>query len=280
MREFELLAKVFAHNPELPASVVIPPGDDMGAITFGEKTLLIAVDQVIDGVHFTLEQTPIEKVGRKAITRNLSDVAAMASLPVAAVAAVSLPRGFDGAEALADALRRTGAAYGCPVVGGDVAAGEGPLTISVTVLADPAGIEPVLRRGANVGDGVYVTGVLGGSLASGHHLDFEPRIALARKLPRPTAMIDLSDGLARDLPHLVAGARLDRLPVRPGCTWRQAVGDGEDYELLFTHPGPVPDTIDGVTITRIGVVTGDDRLVLTLDGRDHDLTGQGWEHVT
>ena len=280
MREFDLLAKVYDRNAQLPASVVIPPGDDMGAIVLGGQTLLLAVDQIIDGVHFSLADTPIQKIGRKAITRNLSDVAAMAALPVAAVASVALPRGFEQADALAQALAQTGLDYGCPVIGGDVAAVDGPLSISVTVLADPAGIEPVLRRGSQVGDYIYVTGVLGGSLASGHHLDFEPRIALARQLPRPHAMIDLSDGLARDLKHLVSGARLDHLPIREGCTWQQAVGDGEDYELLFTHPDKLPCERQAIPVTCIGQVTDGDDIVLMWGGHAYNLAGQGWEHVS
>ena len=163
------------------------------------------------------------------------------------------------------------------------------------------GIDPVRRNGANIGDAIYVTGQLGGSNhdydGKTHHLDFEPRITLARTLAsdpntRPTAMIDLSDGLARDLPHLGLGAEIKAhlLPVtpvarqfaardgRPG--WLHAVADGEDYELLFTAKpdAVIPKQIDGVPITRIGTVTDNNSIVL-IDGNERiSIEGLGWEH--
>src|SRR5690606_5727421 len=114
--------------------VVIPPGDDMGGVTIGGQRVLVAVDQVADRVQVDLATTPIEKVGRKAITRNLSDVAAMAAKPVGCVVAASLPRslGEAKANALSDAMRTTAAAYDCPLFGGDVSIWEGPLLLTVT----------------------------------------------------------------------------------------------------------------------------------------------------
>lgn len=311
VRENDLLQHVYAANAGLSASfpgVTIPPGDDMGAIDFGGRTLLVAVDQVIDRVHFDLTTMPIDKIGRKAITRNLSDVAAMAAKPVGAVVAVALPHDFghDRATALFDALRQTGEAFACPLIGGDTAIHDGPLTISVTVLAEPwDGVEPVRRRGEDqrqlpgVGDAIYVTGELGNSFTNGHHLDFTPRIELAKFLAanertRPTAMMDLSDGLGQDLPRLVEHAELHGriFPVRPGTpepTWQHAVGDGEDYELLFTAPesAPIPDAFgedgDAVLITRIGTVTDAGGIVvITPEGDKGALNsgGGGWEHTS
>lgn len=309
MRENQLLQHVYAANAGLPTNVSIPPGDDMGAIDFGGRTLLIAVDQVVDQVHFDLVSTPLDKIGRKAITRNLSDVAAMAAKPVGAVAAVCLPRDFgqQNATALFDAMRTTAAAFACPLIGGDIAMHDGPLTIGVTVFAEPwEGVEPVRRTGSKLGDAIYVTGELGNSLASGHHLDFTPRLDLARWLAsdpktRPTAMIDLSDGIAQDLPRLVDHAELHAriLPVREGTApgspkpaWQHALGDGEDYELLFTAPpeAVIPDAYeDEVLITRIGTVTDAGGIVM-ITPADQRLTlaecfpsggggGGGWEHA-
>jgi len=187
------------------------------------------------------------------------------------------------------------------LIGGDTATHDGLLTLSVTVLAIPDGIEPVLRSGAQPGDAIYVTGQLGGAHhayeGKTHHLGFEPRIQLARTLAgdqatRPSAMIDLSDGLARDLPHLTRSAEINAraLPVspvarqyalrdnRPG--WLNAVADGEDYELLFTakRDAPIPKQIDGVPLTRIGRVTDGDHITL-IDGHEQiNLEGLGWEH--
>ncbi len=276
--------------------VSIPPGDDMGAVRIGDQVVLVTVDQVVDGVHVDLQRDALAKVGRKCITRNLSDVAAMAAKPVGAVAAACLPRDFGEADATAlfDALRATAEQYACPLIGGDISMWDGKLIVTVTIFAEPAGIEPVRRGTARPGDGLYVTGQLGHSFASGHHLSFEPRVALARLLAgdpqtRPTAMIDLSDGLAQDLPRLTGHALIEAalLPIRertPEPRWRHAIGDGEDYELLFALPpgseAHLPREIDGVPITRIGRVAGDGGVRLTLpDGETPELSGLGWEHV-
>jgi len=298
MNENDLLQHVYAANGGLPAGVLIPPGDDLGAVRFGNDILLVGVDQLIGGVHVDPTTATPEQIGRKAVTRNLSDVAAMAAVPVAAVAAVTLPRGSDDGwtKRLFDATRQTAAAYGCPLIGGDIATSDGPLVVTVTVWARPDGIDPVTRRGGRPGDVVWVSGALGHSLPTGHHLDFEPRLELARELAghpalRPRAMLDLSDGIAQDLPRLVPHAELDAraLPVRatdaaPGdatADWPHAVGDGEDYELLIlADPGvDYPAEVAGVRLTRIGRVTETAGVVVrTPDGRRHPVAGRGWEH--
>ncbi len=295
MRESELLQHIYDANGELCADVVIPPGDDMGAVRLGGAMLLVTVDQVADGVHFDLARHSLTGIGRKAITRNLSDVAAMAAKPLAAVAAASLPRDFgqDRAEQLFDIMRQTAAAYGCPLIGGDISIWSGKLLLSVTVFAEPAGERPVLRSGAKVGDGIYVSGQLGGSLPSGHHISFEPRLDIARTLGatpalRPNCMIDLSDGLGCDLPRICQASKVaaiieaEKLPIRTNCDWKNAVGDGEDYELLFTSDKLTPGSIDGITITRIGQIVQHDQGPLATirfeDGRVLDLSEHGWEH--
>ena len=316
MKEFDLLQHVYRGNAALPGAVVIGPGDDMGAITVGQVTLLVTVDQVADGVHVDVAATAIERVGRKAIVRSLSDVAAMAARPVGAVAAASLPSDFgtDRAEALCDALRQTAAAYDCPLIGGDISIWPGGLLVTVTVFAEPAGIEPVTRGGAQVGDVICVTGQLGGSLETvdgrTHHLDFEPRIDLARKLAgnaatRPHCLIDLSDGLGRDLGHLCTAAGVhaevdaEALPISPGATaaaqrdglpaWQHALADGEDYELCFSldperAKAALPEEIDGVPITRVGRIVAPAAgraipvAVRLADGTVHAAADLGWEH--
>lgn len=320
MRESALLKHIYGFNHELPGGVIIPPGDDAGMVRLGGRDVLVAVDQVADGVHVDLDTTPLEKVARKAITRNLSDLAAMAARPVAAVAAVALPRGFGSqrAEQLVDAMREVAAGYGCPLVGGDVSIWDHPLLISVTVLAEPYGVAPVTRRGAQVGDVICVTGHLGGSLVTHegytHHLDFEPRLEVARQLAADAdlslhCMIDLSDGLATDVAHLcraadgAVGAQLwaDRLPISPAAhavshqdhvsPWRHALGDGEDYELCFTLPPAeaervLPAQIDGVLVTRVGIITpvepgvsGAGVVTLVMpDGSVESVGPLGWEH--
>ena len=298
MNENDLLQHVYAANGGLPADVLIPPGDDLGAIRFGADTLLVGVDQLIGGVHVDLATASPEQIGRKAVTRNLSDVAAMAAVPVAAVAAVTLPRGCDDVwtTRLFDAVRMTAADHGCPLVGGDIAVSAGPLVITVTVWARPDGIEPVTRTGGRPGDSVWVSGAVGYSLPTGHHLDFEPRLELARALAgdvklRPRAMMDLSDGIAQDLPRMVGHAEIDAsaLPIRPEgsdsggsvAPWVHAVGDGEDYELLLLAAPDIvyPAEIAGVPLTRIGQVTDRGGVVVrTRDGVARPVGGLGWEH--
>ena len=313
VRESTLLNYVYTGNTALPASVTIPPGDDMGAVRLGEQTLLVTTDQLAAAVHVDIAATPIEKVGRKAMTRSLSDVAAMAAIPTGAVVAVALPDDFGQARAqqLFDAIRQAGNQYNCPVIGGDIAIWPNPLLITVTIFAEAAGIDPVLRRGAKPGHDIYVTGQLGGSLHTvghyTHHLDFQPRINLARTLAgnpgtRPHAMMDLSDGLAMDLPRLCHAADnpitaeidLPSLPLSPAAMhaarksgkppWQHAVGDGEDYELLFTAPpDAIPATVQNIPITRIGTITARQPQTPPVrwrleDGRLADTSNLGWEH--
>ena len=323
MKEFDLLHHIYGANAVLPARITIPPGDDMGAVaTDGESQILVTVDQLIDGVHFNLASTPIEKIARKAITRNLSDVAAMAARPLGAVAAACFPPGFSQALAqqLSDAMRDIARGYDCPLFGGDVSTANAPLSITVTVLARADSIAPVLRSGAKIGDIIFVTGALGGSLENvngyTHHLDFEPRISLARILAgnpktRPTAMIDLSDGLGRDLGHICransVSALLDAtsLPISDGArqaaardgkpTWRHALGDGEDYELCFTispdRADALPKEVAGVRLTRVGTIDAASNWPTlpfvrirtpgspgSPDGQHLDADDLGWEH--
>ena len=317
MRELELLEQIYGANPSLPESVTIPPGDDMGAVRFCRMSALLSVDQLVDGVHFDLETTAIERIGRKAITRNLSDVAAMAAMPVGAVVAGCLPNGLgrDRTEVLFETMRQAGQTYRCPLIGGDLTIWDHPLVLSVTIIATPEGIRPLLRSSAQVGDMICVTGQLGGSLENidgyTHHLDFEPRLSLARALGADPdldlhAMIDVSDGLAKDLSHICrasgvgAEVQAELLPVSPAAlvaerrdgrpAWQHALGDGEDYELCFTLPASKvqfgqPIQVGGVAITPIGRITepGPDneaRVELKLpDGSVQPLdAGLGWEH--
>lgn len=274
--------------------VLVPPGDDLAVLRVeNEPLLLVGADQVLDGVHFDAKIHSPRLIGRKAMNRNLSDCAAMACLPAAAVSTVALPRGvgIDYARELYLGLRDAAEPFDCPIVGGDTGSWEGKLVLTVTILGRGAGIQPVTRSGAKSGDDIYVTGPLGGSL-QGRHMTFEPRIALARQLAatgRITAMIDLSDGLSRDLGHICrqsgVGAVIDAaaVPIHPDARaasrdgrapLEHALHDGEDYELLLT--GRL-DHVDLPT-TRIGQITTGDRILLLRDGQYQPLVARGWEH--
>jgi len=291
-----------------PAAVPVGPGDDMAVVTCGGERLLLTTDQVLDGVHFVLAEHGPRAAGRKAMARNLSDVAAMAAVPVAAVGTVALPRGFGraDAEAIYLGLREVGDEFACPLVGGDVGSWDGKLAISVTILARPGETEPVLRSGAQAGDALCVTGSLGAAWRAtetgrpGRHLSFRPRIAEAQILARDYgvhAMIDLSDGLSVDLGHicdeshvgadvLAAAVPIHEDARRLNDPLAAALGDGEDYELLFALPAAqaeklLRDQPLGVPVSRIGaVVAGAERTLVRPDGRREQLKATGWEHRT
>jgi thiamine-monophosphate kinase len=252
--------------------VLIGPGDDCAALSPGRSPLLVTTDMLMDGTDFILAEVGPRRVGRKAMAVNLSDLAAMAARPLAAVVSVALPTIVVGtlrvpspsrlqppsriledsnppdgtrsvpttmAEELYLGLREMADAFGVPIVGGDTNSWAGPLVISVTAFGEAD--RPVRRNGARPGDWLFVTGPLGDSIA-GHHLDFTPRVREALLLNDAVelhAMIDISDGLSADLHHVLeeshCGAVLvaEAIPRRDGASLANALGDGEDFELAF-----------------------------------------------
>ena len=227
-----------AASPRAPFGI----GDDCAVLPAARGPQLITVDPVIFGRHFDAAVPP-RAVGAKLLKRNLSDLAAMGGCPSAAVLALTLDPHTSLAwleqfyRGLAACARR----YRVPIVGGDIAQADGVLAASLTLLGAAAGPRIVTRTGARIGDSIYVTGVLGRSLASGHHFAFHPRLAEGAWLagrPEVRAMMDVSDGLAKDLgaltpPHTKPALEPDALPLRRGADLRAALTDGEDYELVF-----------------------------------------------
>ena len=301
MRESDFIDWVRSQSRFDPAVVPIGPGDDMAAVEPADEQVLVATDQVLDGVHFILAEHGARAAGRKAMARNLSDVAAMAAVPVGAVAAVAFPRGSsrEAAEEIYRGLREPGDAFGCPLVGGDVGTWDGPLAITVTVLARPGAGGAICRNGAKPGDAICVTGSFGGAWRGGRHLSFVPRIREALVLAAGWelhAMIDVSDGLARDLGHLCeeSGCGADVIaadvPIHPDDRAADeplaaALNDGEDYELLFTLPwdGRMEKLIAcppfETPVTCIGRIIQPAGLWLTgRDGRGRRIEPGGWEH--
>jgi len=242
-------------------------------------TLLVTTDSVIDGVHAHWHADGPASFGYKAIARGLSDIAAMAGEPKWAVLAVCLPH--DATEEEAHALYEGAERAGCKLVGGDTAFGPTAYAVG-TVMGMAHRKGPVLRSGARVGDWIVVTGPLGGSLASGHHKTFVPRVREARELHETCdlgAMIDISDGLSTDLHHILrasdVGCRIDAASVpRNNVPLENALNDGEDYELLaMVRPGTLPPFA-----TRIGVVTKKGAVLVHPDGREEPLLARGYEH--
>lgn len=227
-----------AASPRAPFGI----GDDCAILPASRGRQLITVDPVIYPRHFN-DAVPPRDVGAKLLKRNLSDLAAMGGRPTAAVLALTLdPRvRLAWLEQFYRGLAASARRYRVPIVGGDIAQADGAVAASLTLLGEATGPRVLTRTGARVGDWIFVTGRLGGSLASGHHFKFTPRLAegawLARR-PEVRAMMDLSDGLAKDLHALTPRSALPAvdaaaLPRRTGSDVRAALADGEDYELVF-----------------------------------------------
>jgi thiamine-monophosphate kinase len=255
MNELELIARLTSTLPR-NQSVVVPAGDDCAVLDLGApEYVLFKTDAVVEGIHFTNE-TPPDKIGRKALARCLSDIAAMAGKPNSALVTIALPKDFDPArvEQIYAGLNALAAEYGVAVVGGETTTNPERVLVSIAVLGTVPKNKCVLRSGAKAGDAIFVTGKLGGSIQA-KHLGFTPRLQEGQWLSdhfEVHAMIDISDGLASDLRHILKASRVGgellsraipisreaRLAARAESSARPpllaALTDGEDFELLFT----------------------------------------------
>lgn len=228
------------------APLTIGPGDDCAVVPRDSQwDTLLKTDVVVEGVHFPPDTEP-ERIGRKALARTVSDVAAMGGLPeYALITLLAHPtRPVEALEGVYRGMDKLAAAYGIALAGGETSSlPYDGCVINVALVGRVERGQAILRSTGKPGDVLFVSGPLGGSFPSGRHLDFEPRVQLARSLllngPRPTAMMDLSDGLGADLPRMAAACHCsfvldkDSLPCHAGCSIQQAINDGEDYELLM-----------------------------------------------
>ena len=275
MNELQIIEYITAQAGPGDAQLIKGIGDDCAVIRKdGARVWLLTMDTLIESVHFNSSFHPPEKLGRKAVSVNVSDVGAMGGKPVFVLLSAGLPHGFDEAwfraftRGLTDACRE----YGSCLIGGDTVASPGGLTFTLTVIGEAEVDQVVYRSGARPGDTVWVSGELGLAaaglelLSAGlapdnrafdpfreKHLNPQARVTLGRHLAASGlvhAMMDLSDGLATDLAHLCkqsgVGARLHAKDL-PGVATlaaaaelagsdplRWAISGGEDYELLFT----------------------------------------------
>jgi len=308
MNEFQLIARLTQSLPANP-TVVVGVGDDCAVLDLGVpgKRFLFKTDAVVEGIHFTRE-TPPEKIGRKALARCLSDLAAMAGTPIAALVTLALPKNFDPdfIAAIYDGMNALACAHGVAIVGGETTTNPEGILISIALLGSAVAGKIPLRSGSKVGDAIFVTGTLGGSIA-GKHLDFEPRLAEAAWLAghfNIHAMIDVSDGLAGDLRHLLkcagVGAVLLKtsLPVSPAAKARArasstakppviaALTDGEDFELLFTMAArDAVKLMDGwkqqfpeTRLTCIGKIVAGEGIQLNDKYGSQTFNGDGYVH--
>jgi thiamine-monophosphate kinase len=297
--EFDYIAWLRSRTPADPR-VSVGPGDDCAVLAPSGRPLLVTTDLLTDGTDFILSEVGPRAAGRKAMAVNLSDIAAMAGRPTAAVIAVALPRGGRAVgEELYVGIRAVADEFGVAVVGGDTNSWDGALVVAVTLFGEATPRGPVLRSGARPGDWVFVTGPVGGSIR-GRHLTPTPRVREALRLHNEVdlhAMIDISDGLAADLNHILeesrCGAVLDAaaIPIHADAvelartTGRpplaHALGDGEDFELLFTV-----SAADGERLLREQPVAGlvkvgvceETGLWLNEAGTRRPLAATGWVH--
>jgi len=268
--------------PSLPRhrGVVRGAGDDDCAVVKTENAgvlQLLKTDCLVENIHFTKDARP-ELVGWKAMARPLSDFAAMSGVPQFALVTLIVPSKttLDWVKKLYRGIDKAARAFQVSVVGGETSSTDGPAVISVSVTGVVEKDRWVSRGGGKPKDDLFVTGRLGGSLG-GRHLRFVPRVVESRWLTKNFTihgMMDLSDGLGADLPRLArasgVGFELDdtALPLSPGCTPKQAISDGEDYELLFAVSPK--DSLSLMTrwrrkfpnipLTRIGRLTGQSKI--------------------
>src|SRR2546430_383433 len=233
MGEFEYINWLRGRSRTDPR-VLVGIGDDAAVLRASACPWLVTTDMLLEGSHFVLSEAGPRCVGRKAMAVNLSDIAAMAGKPVAAVVSAGLPRGAgeDLAKELYEGLREMAHEFDTAIIGGDTNSWTGPLAICITLLGEATARGPVLRSGAKPGDWLLVSGPLGGSL-EGKHLDFMPRVREALLLHEHAdlhAMIDVSDGLAADVDHICqesgCGAllRAESIPISDAA---RAINDGK-----------------------------------------------------
>ncbi|QDV16433.1 Thiamine-monophosphate kinase [Gimesia panareensis] len=300
--EFELIDWIQSRCP-VPPHDLLSIGDDTAVVPpQPDRELLLATDMLMEGTHFTFPPATPELAGRKALAVNLSDIAAMAGEPHSALVSLALPRsrGADFAKAVMQGLIDLAKEYRTEVIGGDTNSWEGPLVINVALLGTAPQTKSIMRSSAHAGDWIFVTGELGGSLAS-HHLTFTPRVreaAILKETVSLHAMIDISDGLASDLQHILtesgmgAVIRSQQIPISQRVSselsaaerLQKAVSDGEDFELLFTvSPEEGQRLLEqnplAIPLTHLGEITLEEGAFLEKeDGSRIPLERTGWQH--
>jgi thiamine-monophosphate kinase len=304
--EAQLIAHLRKRLPPHPL-LALGAGDDAAVLSLGHSDrYVLTVDLLSEGIDFRLEEVDPPRIGRKALAVNLSDLAAMASEPMAGVVALALPRkgGMDLAVSLYEGLLPLAERFGVAIAGGDTNSWDGPLVLSVTLVGKVTNRGPLKRSGARPGDRIVVTGSFGGSIL-GRHLDFEPRVTEALVLAdryELHAGIDVSDGLSIDLAHVAeesgcgAVIQMDDVPVSDdarrlaeqladGSTaLDHALCDGEDFELILAVPPGEADRMlveqpVEVPLTSVGHFVAEPGLWLAdRSGRRRPLQPRGYQH--
>lgn len=314
-------------------STILGVGDDAAVIDNGSFQTVVSTDLLLEGIHFDLMYTPMKHLGYKCVVVNLSDIYAMNAIPKQVTVSVGLSNRFsvEAIEDLYKGIKRACDVYGVDLVGGDTSSSQKGLILSVTAVGQAEPGQIVRRNGARKGDLICVTGELGGAYLGLQLMEREKQLFLTQEDPhfkvdfenqqyvvgrhllpearkdiieffrkeslRPTAMMDVSDGLASELFHICrqsgTGAFIEENQVPIHIETQQlaikfnmdpitaALSGGEDYELLFTiDPGDVEKIRFQTDIAIIGeIVTAEDGIKLhTSGGKIHDIQAQGWQH--
>ncbi|WP_407658840.1 thiamine-phosphate kinase [Methylococcus geothermalis] len=312
--EFEIIRRFFSRQRVMHPETELGIGDDCAILNFAAETrLALTTDTLVAGVHFFPDADPM-RLGHKALAVNLSDLAAMGARPRWALLALTLPENDpEWIAAFAQGFFGLAERHGVQLIGGDTT--RGPLAITVQALGTAAGRSAVKRSGAQPGDAVYVTGGLGlaglglkirqGAYDASDEealdrLDVpEPRVGFGLRLPEfASACIDVSDGLAADLGHILeqsaVGAEVDweNLPLSAGVCryvadsgdWEMPLVAGDDYELCFTAPAMKANAVTlaaeatGTRVSRIGTIRAGSGLSVRRAGRPERLWRSGYLH--
>lgn len=310
MTEFGFIDHIRRRFADLPDQGFEGIGDDCAVLPLGGEALVFTSDLLTEGVHFLRHATSARELGGKSLAVNLSDVAAMGARPVATLLSIALPPDASGvwAEEFMEGYRELSARFGTPLVGGDTTRSESGVTINVTAIGRSPLTHLKRRRDARPGDALFVAGELGASgaglrdLLAGHpdtppariHRNPQPQVDEGIWLggrPEVHAMMDLSDGLASDLRHILdesdcgAEVELERIPVAAGSDLRTAACGGEDYKLLFTAAPTATRQLEeefrarfGTPLHRIGRITERAGLTWLQAGSPVQLDWQGFTH--
>ncbi len=336
--EFGLIDRLLRRLPPLQGTVVVGPGDDAAAVQPAAGTLtLLTADVLVENVHFDRGIHDFEDIGWRAMAANISDIAAMGGRPGHALVSICLPEDVtvEQVEKIYRGMGAVAGEYDCDIIGGDTVASPRDLVVSIALTGEVAKEHMVTRDGAREGDLIGVTGRLGGSqaglamlrrlhektFASGaappaerwdrirrRHLRPRPRLRAAEELVRTGcihSMIDVSDGLAGDLGHIVdrsgVGAEIEgeKIPIDPQTRWAAeyigasardfALSGGEDFELLFTVAADTAADVlqeaatrAGLDITLIGRIRPRNQglTIVEPSGEKKPLIGKGFVHFS
>jgi len=327
--EFRLIDRLTGSFGKLHETTIMGVGDDAAVVDVGSKYMVITTDLLLEGIHFDLTYFPLKHLGYKAVVVNLSDVYAMNATPTQITVSIGVSKrfGVEDLEELYAGVKMACERYGVDMVGGDTSSSMTGLTISITALGEVSKTDITYRRGAKANDLICVTGNLGAAYMGLQLLEREKRVfesspgakpklegnsyILERMLKpevrkdtlqklrdnkiKPTAMIDISDGLSSDLLHICknsgVGCKIyaDKIPIDSQTAQMAeefgieplvaALNGGEDYELLFTIPLEEFQNVSKVDgIATIGHITAESSgaNLISPAGDEIRLTAQGW----